>query len=130
MKLKPEVKTAWLEALRSGEYKQQTGALRKYDGFCCKGVLADLFIRSVKQGHWDIQDGRGIVPLTGIKGTPNLEYESYLPNAVYVWAFQDFVPGSLNCTVGPRAKSGDSLARLNDSGSTFSQIADIIEKEF
>ena len=29
-------------ALRSGKYKQCTGALRKDDGFCCLGVACDV----------------------------------------------------------------------------------------
>lgn len=130
MKLKPEVKARWLEALRSGEYKQQTGALRRFDGFCCKGVLANLFIQDTKQGRWDEPDSRSIIALTGVKGTPNLEYETYLPNVIYAWAFQDFVPGSINCVIGPRTESGKGLGKLNDDGLTFAEIADIIEKEF
>jgi len=41
-KLKPEIKERWLEALRSGKYKQTTGYLRDDDGFCCLGVLCDV----------------------------------------------------------------------------------------
>lgn len=37
---------AWIEALRSGEYKRATGTLRKVKGdaesFCCLGVACDL----------------------------------------------------------------------------------------
>jgi len=32
----------WLAALRSGDYKQGRGALRRRTGFCCIGVAADL----------------------------------------------------------------------------------------
>lgn len=40
--MSPELKTRWLEALRSGEYKQGRAYLRKDDKFCCLGVLCDL----------------------------------------------------------------------------------------
>lgn len=32
----------WAEALRSGEYKQTQGALRRDDCFCCLGVVCDI----------------------------------------------------------------------------------------
>jgi hypothetical protein len=42
-KMDPEAKKAWLEALRSGRYKQGQGKLRREgDEFCCLGVLCDL----------------------------------------------------------------------------------------
>jgi hypothetical protein len=42
--MKPEIKKMWLEALRSGQYKQGGGALRPHGGneFCCLGVLCNL----------------------------------------------------------------------------------------
>jgi hypothetical protein len=38
----PSLKMKWLEALRSGKYKQATGVLRREDTYCCLGVLADV----------------------------------------------------------------------------------------
>ncbi len=42
MNMKPEHKRLWLEALRSGEYKQSVGLLRDHHGYCCLGVLAEV----------------------------------------------------------------------------------------
>lgn len=40
MKLPAEIKQKWLDALRSGEYKQGKGRLRDGNGaYCCLGVL-------------------------------------------------------------------------------------------
>src|SRR3954466_11512237 len=36
------LKTKWVEALRSGEYNQCRGNLKSPDGFCCLGVLAQI----------------------------------------------------------------------------------------
>jgi hypothetical protein len=37
------LKTKWVAALRSGDYKQGTGVLRRNDDtFCCLGVLCDI----------------------------------------------------------------------------------------
>jgi hypothetical protein len=45
--MNPEIKQKWVDALRSGEYKQGRGSLRqKHEGgdatYCCMGVLACL----------------------------------------------------------------------------------------
>lgn len=42
MEFTSELKAKWLEALRSGEYKQTTGVMyeSETDGYCCLGVLA------------------------------------------------------------------------------------------
>jgi hypothetical protein len=44
-----EVKQKWLEALRSGKYKQGRRQLRKGDSFCCLGVLCDV----VDNSKWE-----------------------------------------------------------------------------
>ena len=35
-------KKAWIEALRSGDYKQGHGRLKGDDLYCCLGVLVDV----------------------------------------------------------------------------------------
>jgi hypothetical protein len=44
----PKVKRDWIDALRSGKYKQTRSKLCNKDGFCCLGVLADVAI----SGDW------------------------------------------------------------------------------
>jgi len=52
--MNPEVKKKWLEALRSGEYKQGIGALRNTNAskgivtHCCLGVLCDIHSKETK----------------------------------------------------------------------------------
>jgi len=56
----PELKAKWVEALRSGKYKQGKRALRtgrdkpENDLFCCLGVLCDLIAPEL----WDRSCGR------------------------------------------------------------------------
>lgn len=38
----PEIKAKWIEALRSGSYKQGSTRLNKGDEFCCLGVLCEV----------------------------------------------------------------------------------------
>lgn len=50
----PEVKQAWIAALRSGKYKQARYKLKARNGaMCCLGVLADL---QGKEWVWDATD--------------------------------------------------------------------------
>lgn len=46
--MEPELKAKWVAALRSGKYQQTTGQLRNEKGFCCLGVLLDVWGR----GEW------------------------------------------------------------------------------
>jgi len=62
-KLDPEIKAQWINALRSGDYDQGQGRLRKPgsdihdelsdDKFCCLGVLCDLQEKAGK-GYWKL----------------------------------------------------------------------------
>lgn len=40
-----KVKRLWINSLRSGEYKQIQGCLKDEYGYCCLGVLCDLFLK-------------------------------------------------------------------------------------
>lgn len=47
-----EIKTRWLQALRSGQYKQAYGTLKRTtaegSSFCCLGVLCDVIKEDLK----------------------------------------------------------------------------------
>jgi hypothetical protein len=53
--MNPEVKAAWIAALRSGKYKQGRQALRVGDFFCCLGVLCDV----LNDNLWNPHPGSG-----------------------------------------------------------------------
>jgi hypothetical protein len=112
--MKPSIKKKWVAALRSGEYKQTTIALRKGASFCCLGVLCNLHAQAhkriaAKEKHRAVYMG---------------ECE-LLPDAVIHWAgLEDRWGGDVhikNCR--------KSLAEHNDSGATFKQIAAAIEAQ-
>lgn len=52
-RMNPKVKAKWVDALRSGRYKQgTTGWLRHLDDrYCCAGVLTDIYINE-NDGEW------------------------------------------------------------------------------
>jgi hypothetical protein len=37
-----QLKSKWVEALRSGKYQQARNFLKSEDGYCCLGVLCDI----------------------------------------------------------------------------------------
>lgn len=125
------IKVKWLKALRSGKYKQGTnGYLCEIKNgsryFCCMGVLSDLYIKEKKMKWQDFQDNR-----LSFDGDCSLPAES-----VCRWA------GLINKTLNGnktnpkgsfRNKNGiimECLTNINDSGTSFKEIAKIIEKHF
>lgn len=102
-----EVKERWVTALRSGEYRQTKEKLRDDKGFCCLGVLCDLYSKE----YWK--------PFLGEDRFSFLGETGVLPEIVYIWA-------SLN-NKNPSANY-ISIAEINDNGDSFKEIADLIEK--
>ena len=103
--MNPTIKAKWLKALRSGDYKQTTGALYADGGYCCLGVLCDVL---------------GAIPAAAKKDD--------------FWGNFAILPANVAKRAGISENpvpSGytDSLADLNDSGSSFEDIADIIEQQ-
>lgn len=72
--MKKDIKKQWVEALRSGKYKQGTGRLCDTRGkklkFCCLGVLFDIAGGEV-DGKW-VRDNN---KLGWLAKTPNLLFE-------------------------------------------------------
>jgi len=106
-KLDPKFKKRWVNALRSGKYTQGTDSLAvgtddKIEYHCCLGVACDL----IDPDSWKPDRSLFVDVLYGWKGhgsgtTKNLPF--------------------VTPTVGRK------LAEMNDSGLTFSEIADWIE---
>jgi hypothetical protein len=49
--MKTEIKERWINALRSGEYRQDKTCLRTINGYCCLGVLLDV-TKDISKGNW------------------------------------------------------------------------------
>ena len=115
--MNPEVKTKWLDALRSGLYDQDRGRLRTEAGFCCLGVLCDLYAEEHKDVHWMTSYVEGEYTFLGREGT--------LPQPVVYWA-------GLKSSAPSVSYENDTyeLAELNDSLElSFDEIADVIEEQ-
>lgn len=127
-----EIKARWIEALTNGAYEPQSGYLRSGKfGFCVLGVLADLAVKD-GIGYWEC-DASGALFHTIEKADGEQSWRFALAPEVTEWAglqsdffvlegssegFEDLFPAV-------------ELWRLMDqSGYTFSKIAEVIEKNF
>lgn len=127
LKMDPEKKRLWVEALRSGDYQQGKEALRsRDDNYCCLGVLCELAINA-GHGCWDIDEEDSNFKYVSPDGNLSDDFPSV---SVMDWAGFGLAPGA-KCVVDPLIKKEDgaliSLSNLNDGGSSFAEIADLIE---
>lgn len=104
----------WVEALRSGEYKQGKHALHPKDTFCCLGVACDISgLGSWTDGAYDHKGG-----ICGSNST--------LPYFVRDWLGIDSVNPELQF---PRSYLTASEAN-DDKRRSFDDIASAIERTF
>ncbi len=110
-----EIKQKWVEALRSGEYKQGKGQLRDKDSFCCLGVLCDIHHKESGEGRWFAEEYES-------GGTSSV---AILPPPVMRWAGLPDTGG----VWGNPAIGGETCVYFNDTGTPFDRIADMIEAD-
>ncbi len=94
----PADKAQWINALRSGDYKQGVGALfqRSSNQYCCLGVLGDLH---------DLVDGKGRLR------NPKDHNYCFLPRALLDGVAQSYL-----------------VDMNDQEGKSFAEIADWIEE--
>lgn len=121
-----EARKRWVAVLRSGEYSQLKGQLMNIgdNKRCCLGVACEPEVTSV--------------PLS-------LEYSEvegiygYLDGSTNSWVSTRTLPYAVSVELGFRSKNPpvllpngrvDTLAGLNDTGTSFEEIADLIEDTY
>lgn len=135
LKLKdPELKARWLEALRSGEYKQSDSRLRNptADGgfaYCCLGVLCNLIDPDgwgVKytSSWWHDRD-----PCSGeTRGRDRSVLPSSLARRIFEYPEGIRTPSLTAVRIESYDDGREHIAGLNDAGMTFADLADLIEE--
>jgi len=110
------IKTKWVAALRSSEFKQGKNTLKMGDEYCCLGVLCELYRREVGGAEWELSQSCETGTVDTFLGKWDKPAEP-----VRTWAEM--------LEANPEIPAFQtSLTELNDTGKTFSEIADIIEK--
>lgn len=103
----PKLKAKWIEALRSGKYKQGKGNLCHKGYYCCLGVLCEL-----------------------LKNRPKfIKYVNpYMKNVSYGGLFAELSVDQCEI-IGINYNSTRKLITMNDDiGNSFEEIADWIEE--
>lgn len=101
-----KVKSLWIQALRSGEFRQIQGQLCIDDQYCVLGVLSVL----------SLVNGQCTYDHDGLGGR--------FDNRRYSLSFNTRAWAKITDI------QADYMARLNDQGLNFEELAKIIEKEF
>ena len=117
--MKEDIKAKWLSALRrkNSKYKQTHAALRDLNGYCCIGVLCDLYAKETGE-KWKRRPD--------LDSFQMLNSEWIMPAEVQEWA------GLISRAGGEVLVEGKSVAltEVNDGLKlSFLQIADIIEEQ-
>lgn len=106
-----DIKKKWINALRSGKYKQGSGWLLEDNKYCCLGVLSDI-LHSPKKTILGVE-----MPTVNVCKKAGISYTKDLNNPSRVQGDGD----------------GDNdaykLAGFNDGGKSFKWIASWIEKK-
>lgn len=118
-----EFKTKWVEALRSGEYEQGESVLKDTSEgvtkYCCLGVACKLL---VDEGVAVEYSGLYSDNIFKLVGEEEGDYEVLSEGiANYLGILSNPI---VKVTVGT-----STIADLNDTGTPFSEIADIIEEQ-
>tara|TARA_R110000824_G_scaffold210851_1_gene396704 strand:+ start:183 stop:572 length:390 start_codon:yes stop_codon:yes gene_type:complete len=113
----------WVDALRSGVYKQGRRSLCKDEGHCCLGVLCEIAMK----------DGAAIKKEKSDDKVYFNKHSAMPPTEAYQWLFYNKVDkDSIDKILRYQLKALGStrLDLLNDSERyTFDQIADVLEEQ-
>jgi len=119
------VRKMWIDALRSGEYKQITGKLKSKEGFCCLGVLTDLY---VKEGYGEWTEHLSVI--SGASHYQMSEFSGMLCSEVQNWVGLRHFGGGMHEIRPDNPSEPNNLYMMNDiDGKSFEEIADVIESE-
>lgn len=114
IKMNPELKARWLDALRSGKFKQTRSALADNGGHCCLGVLCEIAASEM-----------GFKVSVSNDGSTAYNDEFELPNEDMCMKLFG-VPHTPDVRIHGKLKSLDAH---NDDGRRFTTIANAIEKQ-
>lgn len=126
--MSPELKSAWIEALRSGRYEQGQKHLMANGKYCCLGVLCEVVPQEIYDHNGYLRtehNGQLIITTTDDEGVDESTLESECLSDI-----------GLHDTLGLPLIAQTELIRMNDGDvlanelvapKSFSEIADWIE---
>ena len=133
------IKKEFIKNLTDGSYDQCQGKLHNNldQSFCCLGVLADMYIKATGKANWDSGDEEEFTESYTLHTHSTGGYDEYYPpKEVVEWAGLDYYPEGRLCSdladtmdYAERFKAGiiGHLAKMNDMGKSFKEIAKFVE---
>lgn len=122
MKMDPELKARWIEALRSGEFEQGYSLLKYSSGnagespkYCCLGVLSELCLIPLEGYTWD---GEAMFIFPGNEGRASIE----MPPRE--WLRSKGISNDVSKII---ANMNDGAGTYDGERLTFAEIADYIQ---
>lgn len=120
--MKKSIAMKWADALESGEYAQGEGCLRnELNEFCCLGLLCNMHAQAKPK-------------LAKDQTNPNVYFgnDQFPPAVVWkTWAGMKSNDGSFVENIDEDGwEETNDLANLNDGGTSFAEIAQIIRKHY
>jgi hypothetical protein len=125
--MNPEVKQKWIAALRSGKYEQSSERLRSVSGYCCLGVLCDLYAQE-HNTQWEFRGNEE----TNLQPQDYWYFgdeSEYLPESVMDWAGLKVPNPSVRIDDEDNCYYEDQIANVNDSGYTFNDLSKLIQEQ-
>ena len=119
-----QIKQKWIDALRSGEYTQAQSKLYSGDGFCCLGVLCDIYAKEVGDIAWVKKDPSKTVDVDKWDYWYFDDQSEVLPECVSKWAELDE-----NDPLVTKNFVLTTLSSLNDKRVEFKDLSKVIEEQ-
>jgi len=108
--MKREDARLWVKALRNEEeYPKTVGSLKNGHGYCCLGVLCSVFQDDLKKKGFDIKEDKFTLSI----------YEHVRTLPVSVLKYFEI-----------EKETASELMKVNDDSSSFTEVIEIIEKEY
>jgi hypothetical protein len=137
--MKKNIANKWIKALTSNKYKQgrnvlcHQGANKQYK-YCCLGVLCDLYTKDsdiAKNPKKQLEVEKEKFQLVANKKAVNVllynDTMEILPNEVIKWAGMKSSDGEV---FNSKLDESITLAEMNDTGSSFEEISEVIKKNY
>lgn len=123
-----QIKQKWIDALLSGKYTQGQSKLYSGDGFCCLGVLCDIYAKEVGDFAWLKKDPSKTVDNDKWDYWYFDDQSEVLPECVSKWSdLNEKDPVVINVVLDQDYIT--TLSSMNDKGATFEDLAKIIQEQ-
>ncbi len=123
--MNPEIKEQWIAALESGEYPKSAYALKTHEGYCCLGVLCELYAKTHNDGSGFVENHENPNDVFSfVLAQKDTGSAGFLPDVVADWAGIDRLELDFSSGFNDPQRL---LSRKNDMVDTFAPVITLIK---